>query len=132
MAEPSNRRPVRSKKPIVYFDDKIVQSLVPKKPKAPTKPTEPTKPAKAPPKSLSLPNPGSSADSIILDEVLDDAVDELCSQTEGLDIEDDPKMKKKAKAAEIARLTALGLQGVMEEAKPLKEVEFEAFDPREP
>ena len=50
-------------------------------------------------------------------------------------IRDDPKTKKKAKAVEIARLTALSLQGIIEEAKPLKEVQFEAFDPgdyREP
>jgi hypothetical protein len=51
---------------------------------------------------------------------------------EGLDIENDPKTKKKAKVAEIARLATLGLQGVMEEAKPLKEVQFKAFNPRKP
>jgi hypothetical protein len=55
----------------------------------------------------------------------------LCSQTEGLDIEEDLKAKKKAKVAEIARLKALGLKGVMEEAKPLKDVQFEPFNPRD-
>jgi hypothetical protein len=69
-----------------------------------------------------------SAEPIVLDDA---AVEELCSQTEGLDIEDDPKTKK-AKVAEIALLATLGLRGVMEEAKPLKEVQFEAFNPRKP
>jgi hypothetical protein len=46
-----------------------------------------------------------------------------------LDIEEDPKAKKKAKAAEIARLKALGLKGVIEEVKPLKDVQFEPFNP---
>jgi hypothetical protein len=56
----------------------------------------------------------------------------LYSQIEGLDIEDDLKAKKKAKVAKRACLTILGLQGVIEEAKPLKEVQFKAFDPRDP
>jgi hypothetical protein len=56
------------------------------------------------------------AESVVLDEF-----EELCSQIEGLDIKD-LKAKKKTKAAEIACLTALGLQGVIEEAKPLKDV----------
>jgi len=46
-----------------------------------------------------------------------------------LDISDDLKAKKKAKAAEITRLNALSLQGIMDEAKPLEELKFEAFDP---
>jgi hypothetical protein len=125
MAEPSDRRSTRLRKPIVHFDDKIAQSSVPKKPIAPAKPTKPTKKPLKPPAPPPL---ASSAEPIVLDDV----VEELCSQTEGLDIEDDPKAKKKAKAAEIARLTTLSLQGIMEEAKPLKEVQFEAFDPREP
>jgi hypothetical protein len=40
-----------------------------------------------------------------------------------------------AKSTEIARLSKLGFQGVLEEIKPLKEVEFEPFilgDHREP
>lgn len=45
----------------------------------------------------------------------------MCSQIEGLDIKD-LKAKKKAKVAKIARLTTLSLQGVIEEAKPLKDV----------
>jgi hypothetical protein len=35
------------------------------------------------------------------------------------------RLKKKAKLAKIGRLTKLGLQGVLEEIKPLKEVEYE-------
>ena len=136
MAEPSDRRPTRSRKPIVHFDDRITQSSVPKKPKAPikpakpsTKPTNPTEPVNPPKNPLqpTSPTPAtSSAEPVVLDEF-----EELCSQIEGLDIED-PKAKKKAKTAEIKRLTTLSLQGVMEEAKPLKDVQFEAFDPGEP
>src|SRR4030081_2541121 len=121
MAEPSDRRSTRSRKPTVHFDDKIAQSSVPpkpsKKPKAP-----PKKPLKSTPPAPAT----SSAKPIVLDEF-----EELCSQIEGLDIKD-PKAKKKAKAAKIAHLTTLGLQGVMEEAKPLKDVQFEAFDPGVP
>jgi hypothetical protein len=50
-----------------------------------------------------------------------DLIKQLCSQTEELDIKD-LKAKKKVKEVEIARLTTLGLQGVIKEAKPLKEV----------
>jgi hypothetical protein len=138
MAEPLDRRSMRSRKPTVHFDDKIAQSLVPPKPTKPTKP--PTKPAKArkPTKNpaKSTPPPPAIPPTIVtpLAEPLvpDDAVEELCSQIEGLDIEEDLKAKKKAKAAKVARLTTLGLQSIMEEAKPLKDVQFEAFDPRVP
>jgi hypothetical protein len=135
MAEPSDRRSNRARKPIVHFDDIIAQSLVPLKPsQKPTKPTKPlAKPAK--PTKPTKPSPKSTPPTLAIPSaeplVSDDAVEELGSQLEGLDIEEDPKAKKKAKAAEIARLTTLGLQGVMEEAKPLKEVQFEAFDPRD-
>jgi len=50
-----------------------------------------------------------------------DPIEGLSSQITKLDI----KAKKKAKSDEIARLTKLGFQGVLEEIKPLKEVEFE-------
>ena len=130
MAESLDRRSLRSRKPTVHFDDKIAQSLVPKKPKAPTKPakppTKPAKPTKQPLKSTPPTPATSSAEPVVLDEF-----EELCSQIEDLDIED-PKAKKKAKAAEIARLTALSFQGVIEEAKLLKDVQFEAFDPSVP
>jgi hypothetical protein len=96
----------------VYY--KIAQSLVSlkpsKQPKAPTKPTQPK-----------LTRASSLATPSILDP--DDIIKQLCTQTEELDIkEKDLKAKKKAKAAEIARLTSLGLGGVMEEVKPLKDV----------
>jgi hypothetical protein len=104
-----------------------LQSLVPKKPTKPAKPAKTTKKSLKPP---ALPTPASPSAKPI---DLEDAVEELYSQTEGLDIEDnDPKAKKKAKAAEIARLATFSLQDVIEEAKPLKEVQFEAFNPREP
>jgi hypothetical protein len=49
MAEPLDQRSTRLRKPIVHFDNKIAQLLVPKKPKALTKlakpPTQSTKPA---------------------------------------------------------------------------------------
>jgi hypothetical protein len=48
-----------------------------------------------------------------------------------LDNTNDLKAKKKAKAAEIACLNTLSLQGIMDEAMPLEELKFEAFDPRE-
>jgi hypothetical protein len=92
-------------------------------------PTKPTKPTPKPPK----PSPASSSTA---PSILDDIIGQLCTQTEELDIEEeDPKAKKKAKAAEIARLTSRGLEGVMEEVKPLKDVQFEPFKPgiyREP
>ena len=52
----------------------------------------------------------------------------MCGQTEELDTEED-QAKKKAKAVEIARLKAHGLEGVMEEVKPLMDVQFEPFNP---
>jgi len=101
MAEPLDRRPTRSRKPIVHFDDKIAQSSVLKKPKALTKPAKPAKPTKKPLKPPILPTPASPLTESI---VSDDINKELCSQTEGLDIKDDLKAKKKAKVTEIARL----------------------------
>jgi hypothetical protein len=38
---------------------------------------------------------------------------------------------RNTKAIEIARLKALGFKGVMEEVKPLKDVQFEPFNPRD-
>ena len=98
MAEPLNRRSGRSRKPIVHFDDKIVQS------QAPTKPAKPAKSAKPAPKSKKPPTLPTEAS---LAECDDDVVEELCSQTQDLDIWDNLKAKKKAKATEIARLTTL-------------------------
>jgi hypothetical protein len=53
-----------------------------------------------------------------------DPIEELCIGVEGLVL----KVQKKAKTAEIARLSKLGLTGVMEEAKPPKDVHFGPFD----
>ena len=129
IVEPIERRSIRSRKPKVHFDDQIAQSLGPSKsskaPKALPKPIKPTA------KSLK-PSPiaSTSTEPFVLD-----IVEDLCSQIEGLYIEEDLKAKKKAKAAEIARLKGLGLDGVLKEARPLKDVQFEPFDPglhREP
>jgi hypothetical protein len=131
MAEPSDRRSNRARKPTVHFDEKIT-------------PKQPTKPAKAPKSTKSATKSTKSAKSTKSTQKSknptaqptqvpesDGEIEELCSQTQDLDIEDDPKEKKKAKAAEIACLNRLSLQKVIEEAKPLEEVKFEAFDPGE-
>jgi len=73
MAEPLNRRSRRSRKPIVHFDDKIVQS------QAPTKPAKPAKSAKPTPKSKK-PSYSTKASLAECDDD-DDVVEELCSQT---------------------------------------------------
>jgi hypothetical protein len=114
MAEPTERRSNRSRKPIVHFDDQIAESIGHSKPKDPVKPT----------KSTENPTTKPTAKPTILDPIK-----QLCSQTEELDIREDPKAKKKAKAAEMARLKALGLEGVMKEVKSLKDVQFEPFNP---
>jgi hypothetical protein len=107
MAEPSNRRSMRPRKPIAYFDDKIARSLVPLKPIKPTKLlAKPTKPAKKPLKSA-LATPATPLAKLL---VLDDAVEELC-QIEGLDIKEDVKAKKKANVAKVAHLATLSVQG---------------------
>ncbi len=121
MAEPSDRRSTRSRKPTIHFDDKIAQSLVPKKPKASTKSAKPAKPAK-PTKKLLKPSISPTLASSTEPVILDNAVEELCSQIEGLNIKEDPKTKKKVKVVEITRLTALNLQGVIEEVKPLEDI----------
>jgi hypothetical protein len=130
MAEPTQRRSNRSRKPIVHFDDQIAESIGPSKPPKPPKgPANPTKPTVKP---IAKP---TAKPSISIEPSIPDPIEQLCSQTEELDIEEDPKAKKKAKAVEIARLKELSLKGVMEEAKPLKDVQFEPFNPghhREP
>jgi hypothetical protein len=136
MAEPTERRSNRSRKPIVHFDDQIAESIGHSKPKGPVKPTKSTtkpttKPTAKPTANLTAKPTTKPTTKPTLNLSILDPIEQLCSQTEELDIKA-LKAKKKAKAAEMARLTALGLQGVMEEAKPLKEVQFEAFDPGEP
>jgi hypothetical protein len=132
MAEPIEQRSNRSRKPKVHFDDQIAESIGPSKPSKPSKsPEGPAKPTKSTAKHL---NP-SIKPSISIEPSILDPIEQLCSQTEELDIEEDPKAKKKAKAVEIARLKALGLEGVIEEVRPLKDVQFEPFNPghhREP
>ena len=126
MAEPIERRSNRSRKPKVPFDEQYAQSLVPLEPSMASKPIKSTtKSTKKPPLSTK-PTTKSAANTPALDPI-----EELCSQVEELDI----KAKKKAKAEEIARLTQLGFQGVIEEAKLPKDVHFEPFkigDHRDP
>jgi hypothetical protein len=106
MAEPLDQRPVRSRKPKIHFDDKIAQSL------ASENTAKPAKPLKSAPKSTQRSKKPPPTKCIILDsgddndgDDDDDVVEELCSQAQELDIRDDPKAKKKAKAAEITCLT---------------------------
>jgi hypothetical protein len=118
MAEPIDRRSTRSRKPKIHFDE-IVQSSGPSKPSTASKKSsialkKPSKPSPAT-KSSETPLESSIGPPIL------DLVEDLCSQTAKLDI----KAKKKAKSDEIRRLTKLGFQGVLEEIKPLKEVEYE-------
>ena len=122
MAEPTERRSNRSRKLKVHFDGQIAESIGPSKPLKPSKlpkgPTEPTaKPLNPSTKVSASLKPSTPTEPSILD-----LIEQLYSQTEELDIEEDPKAKKKAKAVEIARLKALGLKAVMEEVKPLKDV----------
>src|SRR6266498_6011580 len=130
MAEPTERRSNRSRKPKVHFDDQIAQPSRPSKssraPKALAKPTKSTAKPTAKPLKPPVTASASTEPSVL------DAVEQLCSQTEGLDIEEDPKAKKKAKVAEIARWKGISLEGVMEEARLLKDVQFEPFDPGHP
>jgi hypothetical protein len=132
IVEPSNQQSMCLKKPTVYFDNKITQSLIPSKLIKPTKPlAKPTKPAKPAQKPLKS-TLAALATPLAKPLISDDVVEELYSQIEGLelDIKKDLKAKKKAKAAKVAHLATLSLQGVMEEAKPLKDVQFEPFNLR--
>jgi hypothetical protein len=123
MTEPSERRSNRARKPTVHFDEKI----------APAKPAKAPKSTKSAAKSTQKSEDPAAQPTQVSES--DDVIEELCNQAQDLDIGDDPKAKKKAKAAEITRLNALSLQEIMEEAQPLGELKFEAFDPgdfREP
>jgi hypothetical protein len=108
MAEPSDQRSVQLRKPTVHFDDKIAQSLVSKNPTKPTKPKPTTKSTENPLKPSAPPTIPATISLAAESIALDDVVEELCSQIEGLDIRNDPKAKKKAKAAEIVLRTRSG------------------------
>jgi Transposase IS4 len=132
MDEPIERRSNRSRKPKIHFDE-IVQSSGPSNPSnAPKKPSAvPKKPSKTSEGSTKAPPIAKSSKTHLktpletplntLDPPILDPIKELCSQIAELDI----KAKKKAKSDEISRLTKLGFQGVLEEIKPLKEIEYE-------
>jgi hypothetical protein len=73
MAESSNRRSNRSRKPIVHFDDQISQLLVPKKPVKSAKPTKSTQ------NSIKSPAPPTLASVSAECNALDDEIEELCN-----------------------------------------------------
>ena len=77
MAEPSDRRSMRTRKPTVHFDDKVAQSLPSSKSKKPAKPAKPTKTTKSAPKSQ---KPPTLLPQTSLAECDDDLIEELCSQ----------------------------------------------------
>ncbi len=137
MAEPTERRLNRSRKPKVHFDDQIAQLGRSELSIAPNAPAKPTKPA---PKSTESPTPTAkftakpkakptvkfikstvSTKPSVTEPTNLDPVQELCSQIEGLKITGE-KIRKKIKTDEIARLTTLDLKSIMEEVKSLKEV----------
>jgi hypothetical protein len=93
MAEPIERRSNRSRKPKVHFDDQIAESIVSSKPPKPPKPSKspsgPAKPTKPTAKPL---NPPTATSTSTKPSILD-PIEQLCSQTEELDIEEDPKAK---------------------------------------
>src|SRR6266487_5503499 len=116
MEDPNQRRSNRLRKPTVPFDERIKQSLGPLNCPSTSKPSEkPTTNSTQLAKSLPP----------TLVPVPIDPIDELCYGIEALDL----KARKKAKAAEIVRLSKLGLKGVMEEAKQPNDVHFDQFDP---
>ena len=122
MAERTERRSNRASKPKVHFDGQIAQLPGPLKPSvAPKTPARHRKPAAKPTKPTKSSIPPSTTEPTNLS-----AIQDLCSGIEELEI--DGKAKKKAKAEEMARLTTLDLKSIMEEAKPLKEVQFEPFN----
>jgi hypothetical protein len=124
MAKPTERRSNRSRKPNVPFDEQYAQSLVPLEPSIASKPVKSaTKSTKKPPPCTKPPLSTKPTSKLAANTPSSDLIEELCSQVEELDI----KAKKKAKAEEIARLIQLGFQGVIKEAKLLKDVHFEPF-----
>jgi hypothetical protein len=113
---------LHTSKPKVHFDGQIAQLPGPSKPSvAPKPPARHRKPAAKPtkPTKSSIIPPTTEPTNL-------SAIQGLCSGIEGFDI--NGKAKKKARAEEIAQLTTLDLKGIIEEAKPLKEVQIEPFD----
>ena len=107
MAEPIERRSTRLRKPKTHFDNQISQSSRPSKPSKAPKAVEPPTELSTKPSTKPSAKPCTKPSAL-------DPIEQLCSQTEGLDIEDidttnDKKAKKKAKAEEVARLIKLGL-----------------------
>lgn len=142
MAEPSNRQSTRQRKPIIPFDEQISQpSLLLRALKTQKRRAKPSKSSQRAP--------------IQAETSEDDAIQLLCDQTKGLDLDalppteetedtedesrqesvSDKNAKKKAKAAEVARLKKLSLGDIIEMIPDPKDVVFEPFSPgcpREP
>src|SRR6266536_1264779 len=134
MAEPIERRSTRSKKPITHFNDKILQSSKPSKPsstpKATITPTKATKSSAKPSIKLSIKlsiEPSTSTEPFTNPSTkpsTSDPIQQLCTQTEQLDIEtnektaSDKKTKKKAKIEKIAHLTKLNHRQKVAGAQP--------------
>jgi len=130
MAEPTERRSMRLRKPKIHFDDQTAQysgSSEPlKSPKSSTKPT--AKPSVEP-----NPRKGSAkASTKALVSILD-LIEELCSQIKELDIQGDPKtkkikvkkiatIKKKTKTEKVVRFSKFNLNNILKEVKVLKDI----------
>jgi len=130
MAEPTERRSMRLRKPKIHFDGQTAQYSGPSEPlefsEFFAKPTA---------KSSVEPNPrkrSAKASTKVLASTLD-LIEELCSQTKELDIQGDPKVKKvkaeeidiikkKIKVEEVTRLSKLNLNDILKEVKALKDI----------
>jgi hypothetical protein len=128
MAEPSERRSNRAQKPTVHFNEKITPAKPAKAPKSTKSATKSTKSTKSAKSTQKPKNPAAQPTQVLES---DDIIEELCDKTQDLDIGNNLKAKKKAKATEITCLNTLSLQEIIEEAQPLEELKFEAFDPRD-
>jgi hypothetical protein len=119
IAEPIERKSNQSRKPKVYFDDQIAESIGLSKP---LKSKGPTKPTKSIIKPIVKPLNPSARASISTEPSILDPIKQLYSQTEELDIKEDPKTKKKTKTIEIVYLKTFGLENIIKEIKPLKNI----------
>jgi hypothetical protein len=99
MAEPTERRSNRSRKPKVYFDDQIAESIGPsnssKLPKGPAEPTKSIANPTAKPLNPSARASDSPKPSISTGPSIPDPIERLCGQTEELDTEEDPRPKRR-------------------------------------
>ncbi len=130
MAEPTERRSMRLRKSKIHFDDQTAQYSGPSKPlESPKSSTKPTiKPSVEP-----NPRKGSvKASTKTLTSTLD-LIEELCSQTKKLDIQNNPKtkkakvkkiatIKKKIKIEKVTHFSKFNLNDILKEVKTLKDI----------